>query len=58
MNSGPLSREEIARLIGSGNPLIEDFLSFESQLQPNGFDLSLLEVAKFEGRGQTGSIGC
>jgi dUTP pyrophosphatase len=56
MNSGPLSREEIARLIGSGNPLIQDFLSLESQLQPNGFDLSLLEVAKFEGRGQLGAL--
>ena len=55
MNTGPLSREEIARLLGSDDPLIMDYVCLESQLQPNGFDLSVREVAAFVDVGQMGA---
>ena len=55
MNGNPLNREEIASLIADLDPLIEDYVSLETQLQPNGFDLSLLEVSRFFGR--SGVIG-
>ena len=55
MNSGPLSREEIARLLDSDDPLIVDYVCLESQLQPNGFDLSVWEVAAFGDAGQIGA---
>ena len=42
-----LNREEIIRLLGDNPPLIEGYVALESQLQPNGFDLSLREVARF-----------
>ncbi len=54
MSGGPLNRDEIARLLSGDDPLIRDYFSLEAQLQPNGFDLSLREVAKFESPGQMG----
>ena len=47
MYGSPLNREEIARLVTGDTPLIENFVALEAQLQPNGFDLSLREVAHF-----------
>ena len=47
MPGNPLNREEIIRLLGDNPPLIEGYVALESQLQPNGFDLSLREVARF-----------
>ncbi len=35
-------------------PLVQEFLSLEEQLQPNGFDLSLQTVARFTSAGQMG----
>ena len=55
MNGNPLNREEIASLVESRGPLIENYVDLESQLQPNGFDLSLLEVARFSEPGQLGA---
>ena len=55
MSSGPLSRKEIARLVVGSDPLIQDYVDLESQLQPNGFDLSLQEVAEFETMGTIGA---
>lgn len=40
-----LSHGEIKRLIEGEPPLVTDFLDLEAQLQPNGFDISLREVA-------------
>ena len=47
MYGNPLNREEIARLIAGEPPLIQDYISLEAQLQPNGFDLSLRGAARF-----------
>ena len=54
MNGGALSGEEIAGLIAGDPPLLEGFPSLELQLQPNGFDLSLLSVSRFAAPGQLG----
>ena len=40
-----LSREEIRTLIKGEPPLVADCVDLETQLQPNGFDLSLRGVA-------------
>lgn len=41
-----LSREEIKTLIIKGEPpLVADYVDLEAQLQPNGFDMSLRDVA-------------
>ena len=55
MYGNPLNREEIARLISGATPLIEHYVALESQLQPNGFDLSVGEVAQFGATGQLGA---
>ena len=55
MYGNPLNREEIARLITGDSLLIENYLTLEAQLQPNGFDLSLREVGRFTSPGQLGA---
>ena len=55
MNPGPLSGDEIARLLNGDAPLLEGFTSLELQLQPNGFDLSVRSVSRFVTRGQIGA---
>ena len=40
-----LSGEDIRRLLGTTPPLLEEYLDLEAQLQPNGFDLTLREIA-------------
>ena len=55
MKGSPLSKEEIAFLIGGSESLIQEYISLDSQLQPNGFDLSLNEVARFETQGTLGA---
>jgi len=40
-----LSRTDIGRLIRSKPPLIEGYLDLETQLQPNGFDISLRDIS-------------
>ena len=40
-----LSKQDIRKLIEADPPLIEDYRDLESQLQPNGFDLTLREIA-------------
>ena len=55
MTGNPLNREEIARLLEGSPPLIEGYVALESQLQPNGFDLSLREVAHFGTQGRLGA---
>ncbi len=50
-----LDRDSIGDLI-LGNPsLIESYLSLDQQLQPNGFDLTLREVARLTSPGSMGA---
>jgi dUTP pyrophosphatase len=50
-SGGVLSRAQIRALILSDSPLVSDFLDLDAQLQPNGFDLTLAEVHRYEGQG-------
>ena len=54
MPGNPLNRDEIASLIASEFPLLQGYVSLETQLQPNGFDLSLRDVSVFETQGAIG----
>ena len=54
MYGNPLNREEIARLIAGDSPLVAGYVDLAAQLQPNGFDLSVGEVARFATPGQLG----
>lgn len=50
-----LTKNEIRNLIQSGKPpLVTDYLNLEEQLQPNGFDCTLMTVEAIEGSGQIG----
>jgi len=46
-----LSRAEIRRLLKGNPPLVEDFVDLEQQLQPNGIDLTLREIALLQSGG-------
>ena len=50
-----MNREEIALLLTGDPPLVQDYVALGSQLQPNGFDLSVREVARFGSAGQIGA---
>lgn len=54
MSGGVLDRESILELIASAEPLVKDYLDLESQLQPNGFDLTLRDVLQFTSAGEMG----
>ncbi len=49
-----LSRYDIQRLIENEPPLVADHIDLEAQLQPNGFDLTLREVALLQSAGSLG----
>lgn len=52
---GALSREQLRSLIERGDrPLLSGIVDLESQLQPNGFDLTLREVCRFTSAGTIG----
>lgn len=51
---GVLSREEIYRLLDGSPPLIEGMLDPESQIQPNGIDITVESVSRFRGAGTLG----
>ncbi len=55
MTGNPLNREEILDLVTGGSPLVEAYVDLESQIQPNGLDLTLREVAEFVSPGQLGA---
>ncbi|NQW23656.1 MAG: deoxyuridine 5'-triphosphate nucleotidohydrolase [SAR202 cluster bacterium] len=55
MPGTPLDRDSIGQLIEGVPPLLEDYLSLDAQLQPNGFDLSLQGVAKLVTPGAIGA---
>lgn len=52
--AGALSREQLMALITGEQPLITDYIDLENQVQPNGVDLTLREVARHEGQGAIG----
>lgn len=54
MPGAALDRATIRRLLEASPPLLEGYLDIRKQLQPNGFDLTLREVAAFEVAGQLG----
>ncbi len=51
---GVLDRASISELVASSNPLVDGYLDLEAQLQPNGFDLTLKDVAEYTSAGQVG----
>jgi dUTP pyrophosphatase len=50
--SGVLSRDDIKKLIAQNPPLIEGYINLEQQLQPNGFDITVRDVAMLQTHGQ------
>lgn len=55
MISNPLDQDSIVSLIHGPSPLVEEFLSLEDQLQPNGFDITLREVGRLVSAGSIGA---
>ncbi len=47
-----LSKQDIHRLLQQEPPLIEGYIDLETQLQPNGFDLTLREIALLQTPGR------
>ena len=47
-----LSRQDIRRLVKKQPPLIEGYINLEEQLQPNGVDLTLREIALLQSPGR------
>ena len=47
-----LSQQDIYRLIQQEPPLIEGYVNLETQVQPNGIDLTLREVALLQSSGR------
>lgn len=55
LRAGVLSREQLGALITrSDRPLLSEYVDLESQLQPNGVDVTLREVSRFVGAGTVG----
>lgn len=52
--AGALSREQLHAMIVSERPLITEMQDIENQIQPNGVDLTLREVARHVGQGAIG----
>lgn len=55
MNGCALDKDSIATLIQGQPPLIREFVSLETQLQPNGFDITLREVGGMSSAGRIGA---
>ena len=55
MPGTPLDRDSISHLIEGSPPLVEHFLSLEAQLQPNGFDMTVRDVARMATPGAVGA---
>jgi dUTP pyrophosphatase len=49
-----LSKQDIHRLLQKKPPLIEGYINLEEQVQPNGFDLTLREIALLQSSGRIG----
>jgi len=50
--SAVLSQQDIRRLIKQEPPLLEGYIDLEEQVQPNGIDLTLREVAMLQSSGR------
>lgn len=53
--SAVLTRTEISRLMQQKPPLVEGCIDIEEQLQPNGIDLTLREIAMLQSSGRIGA---
>ena len=51
---GILSRDDILNMLGATPPLVENLCDAQQQVQPNGIDLTLKEVALFSSPGSLG----
>jgi dUTP pyrophosphatase len=51
---GILSRDDILNMLGATPPLVENLCDARQQVQPNGVDLTLKEVALFSSPGSLG----
>jgi len=51
---GILSKEDILKMLGATPPLVENLYDVQQQVQPNGIDLTLKEVALFCSQGSLG----
>ncbi|MDH4270079.1 MAG: deoxyuridine 5'-triphosphate nucleotidohydrolase [Dehalococcoidia bacterium] len=49
-----LSREDILKMLGATPPLVDNLCDVQQQVQPNGIDLTLKEVALFSSPGSLG----
>ena len=49
--TGVLSRQDILLLLRKEPPLVEDWIDLDEQVQTNGFDITLREVALFQSAG-------
>jgi dUTP pyrophosphatase len=49
-----LSKKDILVLIHQTPPLVKDFIKLEDQLQPNGFDLTIRDIASIQSQGKIG----
>ena len=47
-----LSKQDIHRLLQKKTPLIEGYISLEEQVQPNGIDLTLRDIALLQSSGR------
>ena len=50
--TGILAKADIRRLLHRKPPLFEGYIDLEAQMQPNGFDLTLRDIASLETAGQ------
>ena len=51
---GILSREDILKMLGANPPLVENLCDAQLQVQPNGIDLTLKEIALLSSPGSLG----
>jgi dUTP pyrophosphatase len=52
---GILSKEDILKMLGATPPLVENLYDVRQQVQPNGIDLTLKEIALFSSQGSLGA---
>ncbi len=50
--TGPLGKSELLRLLQSKPPLVEQMPDIQEQVQPNGIDLTLKDIALFSSPGR------
>jgi len=55
MPGTPLDRDSIGNMSEGTPPLLEGYLSLEAQLQPNGFDMTVRDVARLTSPGAVGA---